>query len=67
MLYADDMVILVDDEKMLRRALNEMGEWCVEWSVKVNVDKCGIMHEKERGKEDGAEICHKWRVGAECG
>ena len=23
-------------------------------------------HEKEMGKEDGAEICHKWRVDAEC-
>ena len=23
--------------------------------------------EKERGNKDGAEICHKWRVDAECG
>ena len=23
--------------------------------------------EEERGKKDGAEICHKWRVDAECG
>ena len=30
LLYADGMVILADDEKMLRRALYEMGEWCVE-------------------------------------
>ena len=44
LLYADDMVILADDEGMLRRALAEMGEWCVEWSVKVNVNKCGVMH-----------------------
>ena len=29
-LYVDDMVILADEEKMLRRALNGMGEWCVE-------------------------------------
>ena len=31
MLYPDDMAILV----MLRRAVNEMGEWCVEWSGKL--------------------------------
>ena len=49
MLYVDDMVILTDNEKMLRKTLNEMGEWCVEWSVKVIVDKCGIMHMGKKG------------------
>ncbi len=37
LLYADDMVILADAEKMLRRTLNEMGEWYVEWSMLINV------------------------------
>ena len=40
LLYADDMVMFAEDEEMLRRALTELGEWCAEWSVKVNVDKC---------------------------
>ena len=44
-------VILANDEKMLRRVLNGMGEWCVEWSsVKVNVNKCGIMHVRKKGE-----------------
>ena len=30
LLYDNDMVILADDERMLRRVLNGMGEWCVE-------------------------------------
>ena len=30
LLYANDIVILADDERMLRRVLNGMGEWCVE-------------------------------------
>ena len=51
LLYADDMVMFAEYEEMLRRALTELGEWCAEWSVKVNVDKCGIMHEEERCKE----------------
>ena len=25
------------------------------------------MRKEELGKKDGAEICHKWRVDAECG
>ena len=48
LLYADGLVILADDEKMLRRALYEMGEWCVEWSVKVNVKTSGIMHMRRK-------------------
>ena len=32
LLYSHDMVILADDEKMLRRALNAIGGWCVEYS-----------------------------------
>ena len=55
----------IDDEKMLRRALSGMGEWCVEWSVKVYVDKCGIMHVRKKGVKR-AEVCHKWKVDAEC-
>ena len=44
-------VILANDDKMLRRVLNGMGEWCVEWSsVKVYVDKCGIMHVRKKGE-----------------
>ena len=27
----------------------ELGEWCAEWSVKVNVEKCGIMHMRKKG------------------
>ena len=46
---ADDMVILTDDEMMLRRALNETGEWCIEWSVKVKVDK--VWDNAREGKE----------------
>ena len=29
LMYADDKIILADDKKMLRRALNKMGECCV--------------------------------------
>ena len=49
LLFADDMVVLAEDKEMLRRALAERGEWYAEWSVKVNVDKCGIMHMRKEG------------------
>ena len=44
LLYADDMVLLAEDEEMLRKELKILGEWCVKQSIKVNVGKCGIMH-----------------------
>ena len=44
LLYADDMVMFAEDKEMLRRALVVLGEWCEEWSVKVNINKCGVMH-----------------------
>ena len=49
LLYADDMVVLAEDKEMLRRAVAKLGEWCAEWSVKVNVEKCGIMHMMKKG------------------
>ena len=30
-------------------ALAVLTEWCVEWSVKANVDQCGTMHMRKKG------------------
>ena len=48
LLYADDMVLLAEDEEMLRKELKILGEWCVKWAIKVNVGKCGIVHFRKR-------------------
>ena len=50
LLYVDDLVMFAEDEEMLRRALVVLGERYEEWSVKVNVDKYGVMH-MEKGLE----------------
>ena len=44
LLFADDMVIFAEGEDELRRGLGVLGEWCREWGMKVNADKCGVMH-----------------------
>ena len=41
------MVMLADD-KMLKRVLAVLTEWCVKWLVKVNVNKCGKMHMRKK-------------------
>ena len=49
LLYADDMVMFAEDDEMMRRALEKLDEWCTEWAVRVNVDKCEIMHVRKKG------------------
>ena len=62
-LYADGMVIFAEEEEMLSRALTELGERCAEWSVKVNVDKCGVMHMRRRGvKRSGQKLVENGEV-----
>ena len=35
LLYADDAVILAEDEKVMKQGLEIVMEWCDEWSVEV--------------------------------
>ena len=38
-LYADDMVLFVDDEETVCQSLGMLQEWCEQWAVKINVKK----------------------------
>ncbi len=49
LLYADDMVLFAEDEKILRLGLKILQEWRDQWAVKVNAEKCGIMHMRKNG------------------
>ena len=43
------MAILVEGEEELRRGVGVVEEWCNEWAMKVNADKCGVMHIRRKG------------------
>ena len=49
LLYADDAVLLAEDEVQVKRVLKALAEWCREWAVEVNVEKSGVMHMRRRG------------------
>ena len=49
LLYADDAVILAEDERSMRRGLDTLAEWCSEWAVDINVETCGVMHVRRKG------------------
>ena len=44
LLYADDMVLLANNEHDLQIMLNKMHEWCHKWRLKVNISKSNIVH-----------------------
>ena len=43
LLYADDTVILAEDEEALQSALNGLHQYCEEWHITVNTDKTKIV------------------------
>ena len=49
LLYADDAVLFAEDEEGMRVSLGVLSEWCKQWAVEINVDKCGVMHMRRRG------------------
>ena len=48
LLYADDAVLLAENEEQVKRGLKVLEEWCKEWKVEVNVEKSGVMHIRRR-------------------
>ena len=56
LLYADDVVLIAEDEKQVKKGLKALEKWCREWGVEVNVEKSGVMHMRRRGVKRTGEI-----------
>ena len=56
LLYADDAVLFAESEKGMRVSLGLLSEWCREWSLEVNAEKCGVMHIRKRGVKRTEEV-----------
>ena len=50
LLYADDIVLLVEDELNLQRQLDILNNWCNKWSLNVNLTKSAIIHFRKTRK-----------------
>ncbi len=48
LLYADDMVLIAENEEDLQKMLSTMQEWCKKWRLKVNSSKSNIVHFRPR-------------------
>ena len=56
------MVTVAEGEEELRRGLGVFEEWCSEWAMKVNADKCSIMYIRRNGVKKSTSI---FSVGGE--
>ena len=44
LLYADDLVILAENEETMQALLKKVGDWCSVWGISVNSNKSAILH-----------------------
>ena len=44
LMFADDIVIFVESEVQLNRALEVVNKWCCKWKMEINVGKSGVIH-----------------------
>ena len=51
LLFADDLVLLAENEEDLQLLLNVMSEWCKKWKLLINGDKTNIVHFRSKGSD----------------
>ena len=44
LLYADDIVLMAENEENLQSMLNTLSDWCRHWRVLINTNKSKCMH-----------------------
>ena len=69
--YADDLVILAENEADLQEAIQVLQEWCAQWQLIINSEKSNIMHFRRRNTpktgfnfqlgEDSLEVVGRYR------
>ena len=47
--FADDIVIIAQNEKELQSILKCVENWCTKWRLKVNKDKTNVVHFRGKG------------------
>ena len=62
MLYADDIMLLSENEENKQRMLNDISIWCRKWRLRINYTKLAVIHFKNKGKHRSN---HVFQVGNE--
>ena len=51
LMYADDIVILAENETDLQTQLDRITNWCKQWQLMINNDKSKVMHFRRKNKD----------------
>ena len=51
LLYADDIVLVSENEQNLHRMLSHMHKWCCKWQMKVNIEKKIVHFQNKRRRK----------------
>ncbi len=54
--YADDLVLLAENEGDLQRLLDILKEWCYKWRLSVNADKTKVMHFRQKNRNRSSRV-----------
>jgi exonuclease III len=54
LLYADDLVIIAEDEKNLQAMLEIVDRWCKKWRMNINATKTEVIHFRKESKPKSA-------------
>ena len=52
LLYANDIVILAQNEENLQIMLNKLNEWCEKWQLTINNENSQVVHFRKREKSE---------------
>ena len=50
LMYADDIVLISEDEAELQTMLDHVHKWCKKWFMSVNMDKTKVVHFRKKAK-----------------
>ena len=51
LLYADDIVLISDNENHLQKMLSHVHTWCKKWQLSINTDKTQVVHFRKKTKQ----------------
>ena len=51
LLYADDIVLISDNEINLQIMLDHMYAWCLKWKLKLSIEKSNVIHIRPKRRE----------------
>ena len=43
-MYADDVVLIAENEGKLQKQINILKDWCMNWKLNVNLSKSQVVH-----------------------